>query len=65
MSAINSGAQRAEAFAPQIKRKKTFWRRLVEQRQLLVLIVPFLCLILVFNYVPLAGWLMALRGAMG
>ena len=59
MSAINSGAQRAEAFAPQIKRKKTFWRRLVEQRQLLVLIVPFLCLILVFNYVPLAGWLMA------
>lgn len=40
---------------------KSFWRRLVEQRQLLVLILPFMMFVLVFNYLPIWGWLMAFQ----
>ena len=42
-------------------RQKTFLRRLVEQRQLLVLILPFMAFVLVFNYFPIWGWLMAFQ----
>jgi len=41
--------------------KKTFFRRAYEQRQLLVLTVPFLLLVFVFNYMPIWGWLMAFQ----
>ncbi len=41
--------------------RKSFWRRLVEQRQLLVLIMPFMLFVLVFNYLPIWGWLMAFQ----
>ena len=40
---------------------KRFLTRLVEQRQLLVLILPFMVFILVFNYFPIWGWLMAFQ----
>lgn len=51
--------------------QKSFLRKCVEQRQLFVLCVPFLLLVLVFNYLPIWGWLMAFqdfrpgRGIMG
>ncbi len=35
--------------------------RLVEQRQLLVLILPFMVFVLVFNYLPIWGWLMSFQ----
>lgn len=41
--------------------RKSFVRRLVEQRQLLVLILPFMAFVLVFNYLPIWGWLMAFQ----
>jgi len=43
------------------KKKKSFFRRAYEQRQLLVLTVPFLLLVFVFNYMPIWGWLMAFQ----
>ena len=43
------------------KSKKSIGRRLVEQRQLLVLSVPFLALVFVFNYLPIWGWLMSFQ----
>ncbi len=61
MSAINSGVEKAEACTPRPAKQKSFWRKCVDQRQLLVLIVPFLCLVFVFHYLPLWGWLMAFQ----
>ena len=43
------------------KRKKSFWTRLYEQRQLAVLTLPFVAVILVFNYMPIWGWLYAFQ----
>ncbi len=40
---------------------KSFLTRLVEQRQLLVLILPFMFFVLVFSYFPIWGWLMAFQ----
>jgi len=42
-------------------KKKSFLRLAVEQRQLLVLTVPFMALVFVFNYMPIWGWLMAFQ----
>jgi putative aldouronate transport system permease protein len=44
-----------------IENKKSFWKQLIEQRQLLVLSVPFMILIFVFHYLPIWGWLMAFK----
>ena len=41
--------------------QKSFLRRCVDQRHLFVLCVPFLLLVLVFNYFPIWGWLMAFK----
>jgi len=41
--------------------KRSFFRRCIEQRHLFVLCLPFLALVLVFNYFPLWGWLMAFQ----
>lgn len=40
-------------------KKRSFWRTLVQQRQLLIMSVPMLLYILLFNYSPLWGWLTA------
>jgi putative aldouronate transport system permease protein len=42
-------------------KKKSFWRLLIEQRQLLVLSVPFMIMVFVFHYVPIWGWLIAFK----
>ena len=41
--------------------KKSFLRRCVDQRHYFVLCVPFLLLVLVFNYFPIWGWVMAFK----
>lgn len=40
-------------------KKKTFSKRLIEQRQLIILVLPFMLFVLVFNYFPIWGWIMA------
>lgn len=42
-------------------RKSTFMQKLIEQRQLVILSVPFMILVIIFCYVPLWGWLMAFK----
>lgn len=41
--------------------KKSIWSIIRSQHQLVVLTVPFLILVLIFNYFPLWGWLLAFK----
>ena len=41
--------------------QKSFLRKCIDQRHYFVLCVPFLLLVLVFNYFPIWGWLMAFK----
>ncbi|MEZ0537067.1 ABC transporter permease [Caldicellulosiruptoraceae bacterium PP1] len=43
------------------KTKSSFLTTVYNQRQLIVLTIPFLFLVLVFNYLPLWGWLLAFK----
>lgn len=54
-------AVRKTGRTPGTLNRKSFFRRAYEQRQLLVLTVPFLLLVFVFNYMPIWGWLMAFQ----
>ncbi|WP_195574490.1 ABC transporter permease [Paenibacillus sp. 1001270B_150601_E10] len=47
------------AFSP--RKKKSIWRKLASQYQLLLMSVPFVILLIVFAYVPLWGWIMAFQ----
>ncbi|MGE5612905.1 MAG: ABC transporter permease [Bacillota bacterium] len=40
-------------------KKNTLMKKIIKQRQLLVLIIPFMFFVLVFNYLPIWGWGMA------
>jgi len=44
---------------PVLKTKSTFIKKIINQRQLIVLIIPFILFVLVFNYLPIWGWSMA------
>ncbi|NLX69458.1 MAG: sugar ABC transporter permease [Clostridiales bacterium] len=41
--------------------KKSIWLRISEQRQLIVLSFPFVILVLIFNYIPVWGWMLAFK----
>lgn len=41
--------------------RKNFSKRLWKQRELILLSIPFVIYILVFNYAPLAGWIIAFQ----
>lgn len=41
--------------------RKNFSKRLWKQRELILLSIPFVIYILVFNYTPLAGWIIAFQ----
>ncbi|HEY5562620.1 MAG TPA: ABC transporter permease subunit [Clostridiaceae bacterium] len=43
------------------KPKKSFSKRLGEQKELIIITLPFLLLLLLFSYVPLWGWVMAFQ----
>jgi putative aldouronate transport system permease protein len=42
-------------------RKKALLKRLIDQRYLLLLSVPFVAWLIVFRYIPLSGWAMAFQ----
>jgi putative aldouronate transport system permease protein len=42
-------------------KRNPYFQKLVAQKQLLLITVPFLLFILVFNYLPLWGWIMAFQ----
>jgi putative aldouronate transport system permease protein len=41
--------------------RKSFWGKLLYQRELLFIAAPFVVLVLIFNYFPLWGWIMAFQ----
>lgn len=41
--------------------RRSWWRKLIRQYQLVLLSVPFVALVILFNYVPLWGWLAAFQ----
>ena len=42
-------------------RKKSFWKKLIGQWQLLLMSVPMLIYVLIFNYSPMWGWITAFQ----
>ncbi len=42
-------------------RKNTFIQKLMEQKQLVIMSLPFMLLVIIFSYLPLWGWLMAFK----
>lgn len=40
---------------------KTFWYKLSQQKELVIMSVPLLIYVIIFSYVPLYGWLMAFQ----
>jgi putative aldouronate transport system permease protein len=45
--------------APAKRGKKSFFSRLAAQKDLVLITLPFVLLLFIFNYVPLWGWIMA------
>lgn len=45
------------------KQKKSVitWKKVVKQKELILLSIPFFVFVVIFNYLPLAGWLMAFQ----
>lgn len=43
------------------KPKKNLFKRMIKQKALIIMSIPFLIYIFIFNYLPLAGWLMAFQ----
>lgn len=41
--------------------KKNLFKRMTKQKTLIIMSIPFLIYVFIFNYVPLAGWLMAFQ----
>lgn len=48
-------------FVSQPATKPTFWRRMVRQRQLILMSFPMLIYVIIFAYVPIWGWLFAFQ----
>ena len=43
------------------KRDRITWKKIVKQRELVLLSIPFVVFVVLFNYVPLVGWIMAFQ----
>ena len=41
--------------------KKVTWKEIVRQKELILLTIPFIIYVIVFNYMPLFGWVMAFQ----
>lgn len=42
-------------------RRKNFFKKLSQQKELVLIVLPFLILLLIFSYVPLWGWIIAFK----
>lgn len=43
------------------KSKTITWKKIVKQKELVLLTIPFIIFTLIFNYIPLFGWIMAFQ----
>ena len=46
------------------KNKDSFWLKVKKQKGLVIMTVPFILYVLLFRYVPIAGWVMAFKNYM-
>lgn len=46
---------------PKPKKKVSFWKVFLQQRYLYLMSIPFVILVIIFNYFPLWGWTMAFQ----
>lgn len=44
-----------------VRKKKSFLTKIIEQRELVLITLPFFILLVTFSYVPLWGWIMAFK----
>ncbi len=44
-----------------VKEKAITWRKIKRQKELILISIPFVIYVLVFNYAPLVGWVMAFQ----
>jgi putative aldouronate transport system permease protein len=56
-----AGVKRVKAERVQEKKVKITWKEIVKQRELILLSIPFVLYVLLFNYGPLIGWVMAFQ----
>ena len=43
------------------KKNKITWKKIVKQKELILLTIPFIIYVIIFNYAPLVGWIMAFQ----
>lgn len=56
-----AGGKRVKAERIKDVRVKITWKEIIKQRELILLSIPFVAYIVLFNYVPLIGWVMAFQ----
>jgi putative aldouronate transport system permease protein len=56
-----AGVKRMKAEQIKEVKVKITWKEIVKQRKLILLSLPFVLYVLLFNYVPLIGWVMAFQ----
>ncbi|WP_442862472.1 ABC transporter permease [Bacillus sp. USDA818B3_A] len=44
-----------------VSKKRSFWKVFLQQRYLYLMSIPFVILVIIFNYLPLWGWTMAFQ----
>lgn len=57
----NTKIKKPKAYVEKEVSKKITWKEMVRQKELILLTIPFILYVLVFNYVPLFGWIMAFQ----
>ncbi|PXW91499.1 carbohydrate ABC transporter membrane protein 1 (CUT1 family) [Streptohalobacillus salinus] len=55
---VRGNKSHKNTYAP---RKKSFWKRLMNQKALLLMSLPFVIWLIVFRYIPVLGWIMAFQ----
>lgn len=56
-----TGAKRVKAERVKEPQVKVTWRVIKKQKELILLSIPFVLYVIIFNYTPLIGWLMAFQ----
>ncbi len=44
-----------------VNREQITWKKMIKQKELILLSLPFVIYVILFNYVPLVGWVMAFQ----
>ncbi len=56
-----TGIKRSKAVRVKEEKVKLTWKEVKKQKELILLSIPFIIYVLIFNYIPLTGWIMAFQ----